>query len=112
MHNAPAACFLLANRGATRKNHLGSESNSKIVQQGTGGCFFAAPSFEFDSRKGPVRDAIAKAMQEWLSILRGPWKGPRRPAISMRTVNSEQFAFEIYSLSIGAHWGFQFAGRC
>src|SRR5215813_5267018 len=27
-----------------------------------GGCFFTAASFEFDSRSGPVRDAIADAM--------------------------------------------------
>src|SRR5207237_449753 len=34
-----------------------------------GGCFFAAASFEFDGRPGPVRDAIATAMDDWLATL-------------------------------------------
>src|SRR5712675_1521447 len=32
-----------------------------------GGCFFSAASLEFDSRTGPVRDAIVDAMKDWLS---------------------------------------------
>jgi AcrR family transcriptional regulator len=72
-----------------------------------GGCFFAAASFEFDSRKGPVRDAIANAMQEWLNILTRAVEGAKKTGHLKANVNSEQFAFEIYSLSIGAHWGFQ-----
>ena len=34
-----------------------------------GGCFFAAASFEFDGRPGPVRDAIAKAMDDWMTAI-------------------------------------------
>jgi AcrR family transcriptional regulator len=34
-----------------------------------GGCFFTAASFEFDSRPGPVRNAIVEAMRQWLSTL-------------------------------------------
>ena len=30
-----------------------------------GGCFMAAASFEFDSRPGPVRDALAAHMRRW-----------------------------------------------
>lgn len=72
-----------------------------------GGCFFAAASFEFDSRKGPVRDAIAAAMREWLSILARAVEGAKKARHLKSSVNPEQFAFEIYSLAIGAHWGFQ-----
>lgn len=72
-----------------------------------GGCFFAAASFEFDSRFGPVRDAIAVAMREWLGILARAVEGAKKARHLKASVNAEQFAFEIYSLAIGAHWGFQ-----
>jgi len=34
-----------------------------------GGCFFAATSFEFNNRPGPVRDRIEKMIRSWLSYL-------------------------------------------
>jgi AcrR family transcriptional regulator len=34
-----------------------------------GGCFWAATSAEFDDRPGPVRDAIAGAIEAWLGEL-------------------------------------------
>src|SRR5882724_11211894 len=35
-----------------------------------GGCFLCAASAEMDGRPGPVRDAVADAMCEWLAVLR------------------------------------------
>jgi hypothetical protein len=35
----------------------------------TGGCFFAAASTEFDSKSGPVKEAVAKVVLEWHSLL-------------------------------------------
>jgi AcrR family transcriptional regulator len=34
-----------------------------------GGCFFAATSFEFNNRPGPVRDRIEEMIRSWLSYL-------------------------------------------
>jgi AcrR family transcriptional regulator len=34
-----------------------------------GGCFFAATSFEFNNRPGPVRDRIESMIRSWLSYL-------------------------------------------
>jgi len=34
-----------------------------------GGCFFAATSFEFNHRPGPVRDRIEEMIRSWLSYL-------------------------------------------
>jgi AcrR family transcriptional regulator len=34
-----------------------------------GGCFFAATSFEFSNRPGPVRDRIEEMIRSWLSYL-------------------------------------------
>jgi AcrR family transcriptional regulator len=72
-----------------------------------GGCFFTAASFEFDSRPGPVRDAIVAAMKRWLSTLSRVVEEGKRAGHIKAGVDSERFAFEIYSLAIGGHWGSQ-----
>lgn len=41
-------------------------SKSRVFR---GGCFFAATSVEFDSKPGPVRDAIVAASSEWEDYL-------------------------------------------
>jgi AcrR family transcriptional regulator len=35
-----------------------------------GGCFFANAQFEYDARPGPVRDRLASAFAEWMTLLR------------------------------------------
>ncbi len=35
----------------------------------SGGCFFAAVGMELDSKSGPVREAVAKIVLEWHSLL-------------------------------------------
>ncbi|HEY6307670.1 MAG TPA: TetR/AcrR family transcriptional regulator [Candidatus Angelobacter sp.] len=74
-----------------------------------GGCFFTAASFEFDSRPGPVRASIVAAMREWLRVLSRAVDEARK-AGHLNAVNAQQFAFEVYSLAIGAHWGHQLLG--
>src|SRR5260370_27024970 len=38
----------------------------------SGGCFFSAASFEFDSRRGVVHDPIAAIMPQWMEVLTRP----------------------------------------
>jgi len=70
----------------------------------TGGCFFTAASFEFDSRPGPVRDAIAAAMKRWMETLNHAVQEAKKCGHLKSSVDPPQLAFEIYSLAIGAHW--------
>jgi AcrR family transcriptional regulator len=72
-----------------------------------GGCFFTAASFEFDSRSGPVRDAIADAMKSWLATLGRAVESAKKARHLKASVDAEQFAFEIYSLAMGANWALQ-----
>jgi AcrR family transcriptional regulator len=72
-----------------------------------GGCFFAAASFEFDSRPGAVRDAIVQSMRGWMGVLERSVEGAIKAGHLKKKVDAQQFAFEIYSLTIGAHSGFQ-----
>lgn len=72
-----------------------------------GGCFFTAASFEFDSRPGPVRKAIVEAMRTWLSTLTRAVEEAKKSEHIKADVDAAQFAFEIYSMAMGAHWAFQ-----
>ena len=72
-----------------------------------GGCFFTAAAFEFDSRPGPVRDRIAEVMKSWLTTLSLAVEGAKKAGHLKSSVDANQFAFEIKSLAIGAHSGYQ-----
>jgi AcrR family transcriptional regulator len=72
-----------------------------------GGCFFSAAAFEFDSRPGPVRDRIAKVLKGWLEALSRAVEGAKKAGHLNPEVDSAQLAFEIKSLAIGAHSGYQ-----
>ncbi|HKD78834.1 MAG TPA: TetR/AcrR family transcriptional regulator [Candidatus Angelobacter sp.] len=72
-----------------------------------GGCFFTAASLEFDSRSGPVRDAIADTMKAWLGTLARAVDSAKKARHLKASVDAEQFAFEIYSLAMGANWALQ-----
>lgn len=76
-----------------------------------GGCFFAAASFEFDSRPGPVRNRIVMAMKEWLDMLTRAIEDAKQLGDIKVSVDPRQLALEIYSLAIGALWGFQLLGE-
>ena len=72
-----------------------------------GGDFFAASSLEFDSRPGPVRDRIASMMGEWLLALEAAIEDAQDAGELSRELDSEELAFEINSLGLGANWSFQ-----
>ncbi len=68
-----------------------------------GGCFWAATSTEYDDRPGPVRDAIAAALDAWVGELarQAEIAGVERP---------ERFAFELYSVVMGANSRYRLSG--
>jgi len=76
-----------------------------------GGCFFTAASFEFDSRPGPVRSAIVKAMSMWLSTLTRAIEEAQKIGHLNGDVKASQLALEIYSLAVGGHWASQLLGQ-
>jgi AcrR family transcriptional regulator len=76
----------------------------------SGGCFFAAASGEFDGRPGPVRDRIASMMAEWLLALDAAIGDAQDAGELSREIDSEQLAFEINSLGMGANFAYQLFG--
>ncbi len=81
--------------GAPRLRAL-AERYLDQVDAYSGGCFWAATSAEYDDRPGPVRDAIAAALDAWLGEL-------ERQARIAGLEHPERLAFAIYSLVMGAN---------
>lgn len=80
-----------------------------LVEEKTfsGGCFFSAASFEFDSRRGPVRDRIAAIMHEWIGVItRAVYEAQKAGHLEPK-VDPTRLAFEIHALAMGAHWAHQ-----
>jgi AcrR family transcriptional regulator len=74
------------------------------LQDYSGGCFWAATSAEYDDRPGPVRDAIAASLDAWTGEL-------ERQAQIAGVAHPERFAFELFSLVMGANSRFRLSGR-
>jgi AcrR family transcriptional regulator len=62
----------------------------------SGGCFWGATSAEYDDRPGPIRDAIAAALDAWIAEL-------VRQATIAGVEQPERFAFELYAVVMGAN---------
>ncbi|HSS04606.1 MAG TPA: TetR/AcrR family transcriptional regulator [Solirubrobacterales bacterium] len=62
----------------------------------SGGCFWGAASAEYDDRPGPVRNAIAAALDSWLNEL-------ERQAALAGLEEPDRVAFELYALVMGAN---------
>ena len=76
-----------------------------------GGCFFAAASFEFDGRPGPVRDAIAANMHDWIGALEKAITIAKEEGHLREDVDPAQLAFELNSLFFGANFDCQLRGE-
>ena len=72
-----------------------------------GGCFFAAASFEFDGRAGPVRDVIGTAMDVWIDALEKAVQMAKDEGHLVASVDPAQLAFELNSLFFGANFACQ-----
>ena len=72
-----------------------------------GGCFFSAASFEFDGRRGVVRDRIAAIMHEWLGVITRAVYEAQKAGHLDRKVDPPRLAFEIHAIVMGAHWAYQ-----
>jgi len=75
-----------------------------------GGCFFAAASFEFDGRPGPVRDAIVETMDTWIGALEKAIVMAKDEGHLRADVDTALLAFELNSLFFGANFAFHLRG--
>jgi len=73
----------------------------------SGGCFFSAASFEFDSKRGVVRDRIAEIMREWIGALARAVEQTQKAGHIRADVNPTRLVYEIHGIAMGAHWAHQ-----
>jgi len=60
-----------------------------------GGCFFAATSFEFNNRPGPVRDRIEEMIRSWLSYLEHAVEQAQEAGELDAKVRAREIAFQL-----------------
>jgi AcrR family transcriptional regulator len=93
---------LSAPDGVPRLRALG-ESYLEHLDLYSGGCFWAATSAEFDDRPGPVRDAIAAALDAWIGEL-------TRQARVAGAEDPDRVAFELYAVVMGVNSRYRLSG--
>jgi len=75
-----------------------------------GGCFLCAASAEMDGRPGPVRDAVAAVMSEWLAILAANIDAAVSSGAFQTGLDSAAMAFRLNALGMAANWRYQLFG--
>jgi AcrR family transcriptional regulator len=68
-----------------------------------GGCFFVGASAELDDRPGPARDTLVRACKDWIDALATAARIAVAEGHFRTDLDSEQFAFELYGIMVGAH---------
>lgn len=76
-----------------------------------GGCFFEAAVAEFDSRPGPVRDAVVARRGYWVSSLARAIRAAAAAGDVQPGVDAEQVAWELRCLLVGANGSFVVDGE-
>jgi AcrR family transcriptional regulator len=69
-----------------------------------GGCFLCAASTEMDGRPGPVRDAVAAVMREWIAVLSANIEATIAAGDLQGDVDVAAMAFRLNALGMAANW--------
>jgi AcrR family transcriptional regulator len=69
-----------------------------------GGCFLCAASTEMDGRPGPLRDAVAAVMREWIAVLSTNIEAAIAAGELRPDVDPAAMAFRLNALGMAANW--------
>ena len=72
-----------------------------------GGCFFAAASFEFNNRPGPVRDRIEQMVRSWLSYLEHAVEQAQEAGELDPSLSAREIAFQLDAFAQAANAQYQ-----
>jgi AcrR family transcriptional regulator len=70
----------------------------------SGGCFLCAASAEMDGRPGPLRDAVASVMREWIAALSANIEAAIEAEELCADVDAVAMAFRLNALGMAANW--------
>lgn len=102
---APAICATKGMPRLWRLIDFWLSSGEKNVFKG--GCFFSAASFEFDSRRGPVRDRVSAIMREWIEAIAKAVKLAQEAGHLDPKLDPTRLAFELHAIAMSGHWAHQ-----
>jgi AcrR family transcriptional regulator len=69
-----------------------------------GGCFLCAASAEMDGRPGPLRDAVAAVMREWIAVLSMNVEAAVAKGEFRGDIDAGATAFRLNALGMAANW--------
>jgi len=72
-----------------------------------GGCFFAAASFEFNNRPGPVRDRIEEMIRSWLMYLEHAVEQAQEAGELDPAMSASEIAFQLDAFAQAANAQYQ-----
>jgi AcrR family transcriptional regulator len=72
-----------------------------------GGCFFAATSFEFNNKPGPVRDRIEEMLRSWLSYLEHAVEQAQAAGELVDQPTAREIAFQLDAFAQASNAQFQ-----
>ena len=72
-----------------------------------GGCFLTTATIEFDTKPGPLRDAVAGCMERWLGVLEREVDLAIDAGELAADTEPADVAFQLNALAAAASYGFQ-----
>ena len=97
-----------APRGLPRLRALFANWMTRVAVELQSGCIFISGAVAFDDRPGPVRDALASAVQTWLHALIRAVVQARDVGHLSPEADAQQMAFEIHGLILSLHYEVRF----
>lgn len=76
-----------------------------------GGCFMTTATVEWDSRPGPLRDAVAVAMHKWLALLSADIEAAiEKDELAQTDAEPVDIAFQLNAIAAAGNCGYQLTG--
>ena len=75
------------------------------------GCIFISGAVEFDDRPGPVRDALAEAVDAWIEAMTRAVAQAGEQGHLLASADPRQISFEIHALILALHYEARFMRR-
>jgi len=69
-----------------------------------GGCFLCAAAAEMDGRPGPLRDAVASVLREWITVLRENIDAAIAEGAFRPDVDPAALSFRLNAVGMAANW--------
>jgi AcrR family transcriptional regulator len=95
-------------RGLPRLHAMFANWMKRTSAEIDSGCIYISGAVEFDDRPGPVRDALASSVKDWLAAMNRAVVLAKQEGHLRTDADEEQVAFEIHGLILALHYEARF----